>query len=288
VGRELAALGLCAALLCDDGETFGCGKCRSCARAGKLNGDTALSLHPDVVFVQRGLYPPAAIGRTTPESTSISVQQIRRVILSRVNYAPHEGRAQIFIIRDAHELTPSAANALLKSLEEPPGHTHFILLTNRPRALLDTIRSRTLAVRFGALSQELVVALGKEHGVTREIAALSQGSLSTAIELMQEETVAERERFADTALELIDAPDYASAIALAEQRAPDRHRLKQQLEYLAQRLALRASEVIATHPDLAERCAKQHQIVQGSLRDVDRNAQAALLIESMIAKLRAA
>lgn len=285
VGKRSCALAFAQALVCHDPENKGCGRCRGCELARTISEEEPhVPLHPDVVFVGRGIYPPNLIGRTTPEATGISVQQIRRLILSRSGFAPHEGRALCFIIHDAHELTISAANALLKTLEEPPPKTHFVLLTSQPGQLLDTIRSRTLAVRFAPLSDSLVSQIA---GVSLEVARLAQGSVAAALELADNETHQRRQAFVDRALEAIDAPDLATAIGFANQKAEARDELKRQLEYLAHALAAQSVARLVSSPTLAERHARQHQTVLKALASVEHNAQPALLLEAMMAELRA-
>ena len=143
VGKELAAFALAQALVCEVGGARACGKCSACQRAVRISEEEPrVPVHPDVVLLQRGLYR----GRISAnEATGISIEQVRRMVLERIGYRPHEGRARVFIVRDADELTVSAANALLKTLEEPGPSTHFVLLTSRPNRLLDTIRSRRAA-----------------------------------------------------------------------------------------------------------------------------------------------
>ena len=284
VGKASAALAFAQALVCHDPVNRGCGRCRGCELTLALSEEVPhVPLHPDVVFVGRGIYPPNLIGRTTPEATGISVQQIRRLVLGRIGFSPHEGRALCFIVHDAHELTISAANALLKTLEEPPPKTFFVLLTSEPGQLLETIRSRTFAVRFAPLPDALVERIS---GVGPEIARLAQGSVSAALELADEETHQHRQAFVDAALSAITAPDLATAIGFVNQKAEARDELKRQLEYLAHAFASRALEQVHQSPRHAEQLARQHQSVLKALGGVERNAQPALLLESMIAELR--
>src|SRR5664279_979635 len=130
VGKELAAFALAQALVCEASGTRACGTCSACQRALQISEeDPQVPVHPDLVLLQRGLYR----GRISAnEATGISIEQVRRMVLERVGYRPHEGRARVFIVRDAEELTLSAANALLKTLEEPGPGCHFVLLTSRP------------------------------------------------------------------------------------------------------------------------------------------------------------
>ena len=186
-------MALAAALVCtsDGPPDEACGQCSACHRAlTRSMTPPEVPLHPDVILVQRALYPREVLGRSTDEKLDISVDQIRRVVLERISFPPHEARERLFIVRDAHELGVSAANALLKTLEEPPTHTRFVLLTDRPDELLPTVRSRTLAVRFGALSDEVVAALLERRGVAAEraraLAHLAEGSMARADVLLDE------------------------------------------------------------------------------------------------------
>ncbi|MGH7329692.1 MAG: ATP-binding protein, partial [Polyangiaceae bacterium] len=163
VGKELAAFGLAQALECErraQGAWESCSACSACERVLPKGG---VSRHPDVVVLERGLYEPAQIGRKNPETAELSIDQVRTLVLARAAFPPHEGRAKVFIVRRAEELSISAANALLKTLEEPGARTHFVLMTTQPDALLPTILSRTLRVHFGSLSDSTVVDILNAH-----------------------------------------------------------------------------------------------------------------------------
>ncbi|HEX3343406.1 MAG TPA: hypothetical protein VHS09_02485, partial [Polyangiaceae bacterium] len=136
-------------------------------------------------------------------------------------FAPHEGRAKVFIVRRAEELSISAANALLKTLEEPGARTHFVLLSATADALLPTIRSRTQRVRFGPLPDavvaELLAARGVEPGLAEETARLSGGSMANAVTLGDPEASALREQFVARALASLETRDLGGALELAEE-----------------------------------------------------------------------
>jgi DNA polymerase-3 subunit delta' len=283
VGKERAAFALAQALVCETGGPRACEKCGACQRAVRISGEEPhVPAHPDVILLQRGLYR----GRLSAnEATGISIEQVRRMVLERVGFGPHEGRARVFIIRDADELTVSAANALLKTLEEPGKSTHFVLLTSRPHRLLDTIVSRTLAVRFSPLSDALVAQILQAKGLDPKVATLAQGSVALAIDLASEDAITEREEFAAAARAAIVAHDLAPAIKLAEARR-ERDSLRGLLAYFAQSLAFAAREQVATQIELAERAAEQYRIVLSAMQDVDRNVSPALALESMIYRLR--
>jgi DNA polymerase-3 subunit delta' len=296
VGKEMAAFALAQALVCTEpppaGHAFGtgCGKCHACVRAVTFSPSPEVPLHPDVVLVERGLYPAAAIGRSRDETQDISVDQIRRLVLERAAFPPHEGRARVIIVRRAEELSTSAANALLKTLEEPHEGTHFVLLTSRGNELIDTIRSRTLLVRFAPLSDALVREILASKGIAPADAAaaadLAGGSASLALDLADPDASKEREAFVDAALCAIDAPDLVPSLGVAEMRDRDKDVLYERLAALAARLWRAARAAAETDPDTAARTAKRHAVVLRAMRELDRNAQPALLLESMLVRLR--
>ncbi len=285
VGKEMAAFSLAQALVCErpTESARACGVCSACQRALKISTeDPRVPAHPDVVLVERGLYR----GRISAnEATGISIEQVRRIVLERVGYRPHEGRALVFIVRAAEELTVSAANALLKTLEEPGPSTHFILLTSRPNRLLDTIRSRTLPVRFSPLSDQLVAQILEAKGLDARAAALAQGSVAAAVELASADALKERADFVAAAHAAMSARDLAVTIKFAEAKR-DRDTLRGLLSHFAQALAISGREQVAVRIDEAERAANRHRIVLSAMQDVERNVSPALALESMIYRLR--
>jgi DNA polymerase-3 subunit delta' len=284
VGKELTAFALAQALVCERGT--GCGSCSACHRAVTLSeDDPRVPLHPDVVLLGRGLYR-GLLGGSSSEATGISVEQVRRIVLARVGFPPHEGRALVFIVRDADEITVQAANALLKTLEEPHARTHFVLLTSRPSRLLDTIRSRSLPVRFGALPDRVVAAILAERGLDASVAPFAQGSASLAIELADPDAKRERDAFVDAAFGALGAADLAPALKLAEGQKKDRDGLKSQLAFFAQAIAGEARGAVANDRELALSRAFQHRTVLEAIDALERNVQPALALEAMFVRLR--
>ncbi len=138
--RARAITRLSATLLCP-GEDPPCTQCRDCR---KVYG----GIHPDMIFIDR---LPGDKGQLHRE---ILVDQIRQITADAV-VAPNEALRKVYILREADHMNIAAQNALLKVLEEPPGHTSFILCTATADALLPTIRSRCLRVDNYARAQEL-------------------------------------------------------------------------------------------------------------------------------------
>jgi DNA polymerase-3 subunit delta' len=293
VGKERTAFGLAQALVCErraEGASDACGECRACARAVLRPGD-ARPLHPDVVVLERGLYEPATIGRRTPETQDISIDQVRTLVLARAAFAPHEGRAKVFIVRRAEELSISAANALLKTLEEPGARTHFVLLSATADALLPTIRSRTQRVRFGALPDavvaQLLAARGVEGANGGEIARLAGGSMATAMTLSDPEASAHREEFVSRALAALGTRDLGGALELAEEaKKGDKGALIVQIEALASALAIQARATAGEADGRADTAAARHALALAAVRQLDGNASSQLTVEAMLMKMR--
>ena len=290
-GKEMAAFALAQALVCAGGDPLGCGRCDACRRAVTFSSERPHApLHPDLRIIERGFYPPEILGQRTEESKDISVHQIRAIVLANAAFPPHEGRARVFILRRAEEMSIGAANALLKTLEEPRQGTHFILLTSRPDRLLPTIRSRTLPVRFAPLPDAIVRGILTKHGVPDErqdlALELAAGSASAALALTDAEESAARDAFVGAALAAVRAPTLGPALSLAESADKDKELLRTHLRALAAVLA-REARTAATEPTpVAARTAARYEAVQQAIAQLDRNAAPTLAVATMIAEMQ--
>jgi DNA polymerase III subunit delta' len=145
-----------------------CGECASCKRIAR-------GVHLDVIVIEPG------------DSGSIKIEQVRDAI-DRADYRPFEGKRRVVVIDHADALVPQAQNALLKTLEEPPSASIFILVSAMPDALLPTVLSRCPRLRFGPLSAAdvagaLVANHGYSDGDARAAASDADGSIGRALEL---------------------------------------------------------------------------------------------------------
>lgn len=174
VGKRRTAVALAQLFNCanphaggaDGPDQDACGTCASCRRIAR-------GVHPDVVVVEPG------------ESGSIKVEQARHII-EQCGYRPFEGRRRVVIVDGADAMEASAQNALLKTLEEPPPASTFVLMTVRPDLLLPTVRSRCQRLRFGRLAPgDVATALMRDHEFSevdaRAAAALADGSIGQAL-----------------------------------------------------------------------------------------------------------
>ena len=166
VGKRLTAFTLIKAMNCQSPPGVGdsCEKCPSCIKVNTSN-------HADVILLE-------------PEGEIIKIDQIRGM-QKRLRFRPMEGGRRACIIDSADRLNDAAANALLKTLEEPPQETHLFLITSRPHQLLPTILSRCQWVKFSPLStHDIAQILQKCHGLDGEkaqfYASLAGGSAGQA------------------------------------------------------------------------------------------------------------
>lgn len=294
VGKERAAFGLAQALVCErrvDGQPDACGACSACSRAVPRTG-AATPLHPDVVVLERGLYEPAAIGRRTPEVQDLSIDQVRTLVLARAAFAPHEGRAKVFVVRRAGELSTGAANALLKVLEEPGARTHFVLLTSAPDALLATIRSRAARVRFGSLPDAAVAQLLVEGGANAAqagaTAGLAGGSMELATALSDPEASAERVRFTSRATEALSSNTTGGVFDIAEDaKKISKDVLVVQIQAFAGALRDRACAALAGGGNEAQVAAARYGLALAAVGQIEANASVQLTVESMLLRMRA-
>jgi DNA polymerase-3 subunit delta' len=163
IGKRTAALALAQAVNCPTPrDSDACGVCASCTRIARL-------VHADVLIIEPG------------ESGSIKVDQIRDAV-ERTGYRPFEGRKRVVIVDDADAMIVEAQNALLKTLEEPPAGSMFVLVTGRLDMLLPTVRSRCQQLRFGQLHpDEVASVLVNAHGYSAPEAHAAAGSAAGSV-----------------------------------------------------------------------------------------------------------
>ena len=136
VGKRRVAVAIAETLNCLKPQEAGdllrdsCGECPACRRIQR-------GVHPDVILIEPG------------DMGSIKIEQVRDVI-DRAEYRPFEGRRRVVIIDEADALMTPAQNALLKTLEEPPSASIFVLVSSIADSFLPTIRSRCSRLRFAA------------------------------------------------------------------------------------------------------------------------------------------
>lgn len=226
VGKRRFAIELAKAFICAepaDGEA--CGVCPPCRRAdvfvfpkSEKKDDfkqVFFSEHPDV-------------GTVIPFNRNILVDAVRD-LEREASFRPYESATRFFIVDDADKMNDAAANALLKTLEEPPSTSYIFLVTARPDALLPTIRSRCQTVRFAPISApEIEEFLVKDRAFTRDEARLAarfaRGSISRAMSVNASEFRTAREKLIGVIESAILGRDRASMMKVSEELNDAKHK----------------------------------------------------------------
>jgi DNA polymerase-3 subunit delta' len=251
VGKALVATCLVHAMMCErsPGENFCCTTARCPVRlapqtertrarpAGESDAphcdccsaciQIATGVHPDFTYI---LLPA---GRS-----EVSIDQVREMIV-RLGKRPSRAPVHMAIIDDAETLGPPAQNALLKTLEEPPGHAIIFMVTASERALLDTIRSRMRTVRFPTLQVGDIEAILAARGVADKaragaLAMLARGSAAIAIAHADGDEPPMKELLDE--LGRAESIDFARANAIAQEFFANRDAAADNFELLARLL----------------------------------------------------
>ena len=144
IGKKFTAVNFAKTLNCLNSQPSDC--CDECPSCKKIDSQT----HPDFMMV-------------TPEKSEIRVEEVR-AIEEALSFAPYEGKRKVVIVDEAEAMNASAANAFLKTLEEPPPQSIIILIASSPDRLPETIRSRCSRVNFSPLSPEKCEEVIKKAG----------------------------------------------------------------------------------------------------------------------------
>jgi DNA polymerase-3 subunit delta' len=290
VGRRTLAIRLAQALNCTQTQGGGnpCGECRACRLIGKMQ-------HPDFLVVQA-----EEAGR------ALKVGQIRELQHS-LSLAPYEAAYKVALLLRFEEANPSAANALLKTLEEPPSQVIMLLTASDAEALLPTIASRCEVIRLRPLRIEQVAEGLRTHwGLSSEeaqlLAHLSEGRPGYALGLSQNpEALEQRQIRLDDHQELMGA-SLVERFAYAEELSKDKANLQSTLHTwltLWRDVMLevagsstpptnidRATDIqtLANHLDLATAQGVVRQL-EKSMAQIERYVNARLVSECLVMEL---
>jgi len=216
-GRMAAAISAAASFNCETAPVA-CGSCMSCR------------LH------HAGTHPDLTILKPEEGKRWIVIEQARNLI-EKAYLMPMQGKVSTFIIDDAHSMYPNAANAFLKTLEEPPGTSRFILIAPDRNAVLPTISSRCQNLVFRPLSRESMEELLGQVGIDPDraalLAAMARGSMERALDYHHEEII---EKLADEFAPLLNPgkTDSNQLLDLAGGWARKRADALKVLEFMAQ------------------------------------------------------
>lgn len=232
VGKRLFALELAKASLCLNPRDFeACDICASCQRVTKFNLPKSFDKDDNekIFFAEH-----IDVGFVRPAGRFVTVAQIRD-IQSEANFRPYEGKARFFIVDNADRMNEAAANALLKTLEEPPATSHLILLTSRPNSMLQTIRSRCQIIRFTPIAtNEIENYLNDKASKDKTIspndvklsARIARGSIGKALSVNVETYKNQREMMLNVVESLTVTKDRARLLRVAEEMNGEKLKLE--------------------------------------------------------------
>jgi DNA polymerase-3 subunit delta' len=281
-----------------------CGQCGSCRR---ISENPKTHAHPLVMWIDteatmeaQGLYAPEG-DRTAPKA--IGVRIIRELVIPRLALTAIGGRRKVAILRDV-EFTDAAQNAFLKTLEEPPPDSCFVILSSTPEALKPTIRSRCMRVPFAPLPLDVVAQrVARDRKMDPQTAALcaavSGGNLGLALHVDAKWLHKRRELI--LLVNRLGPNDWLGWLTLAEAfgEKEDAFEALGILETWFQDVALAASaqRPPATHLDLAAEAAEagKHlgipraleniELIRRARTDIEANAAPRLALERMVLEM---
>lgn len=219
VGKRQFALQVAKAFVCKEPTDHeACGVCAACRRAdvfvfpksdkGEDFDKVFFSEHPDV-------------GAVIPFKRNVRIGAIRD-LEKEANFRPYEASARFFIIEAAEKMAGPAANALLKTLEEPSSTTHIFLITSRPDSLLPTIRSRCQMMRFAPVETDeierfLIDDKAFSHDEAKLAARLARGSVGRAVSIDVAKFKTNRERMMGVLRNAVETGDRAALLKISEE-----------------------------------------------------------------------
>lgn len=198
IGKKLVAKTLAKALNCESQALDSCDTCVSCLKIEK-------GQHPDIHIIDGiGLYGiNHGYGQkiVTEETDAIKIEYIRQ-LQKDINLKPYEGKRKVFIIDNAHNLTPDAANALLKILEEPPANSLIVLVSAKPALLFKTIISRCKIIKFYPLQRSMLEGILKtdfhlDNNLAHYLAYFCEGRIGHALRLKDADILKEKNAVID-------------------------------------------------------------------------------------------
>lgn len=309
-GKRTLALAFAMALNCQaevpDGQPWPdapCGLCASCSRVAR-------GAHPDLVEINletqtRNAVDNGGKAKVAP-AKELRIDAIREM-QETAGLTPHSGRWRVVIIGDAERMNEEASNCLLKTLEEPPGHTVLMLLASDESLVLPTVASRCFVVPLHGMSRATITRALRERWQAEPeqaelVAALSDGRLGTAVGLLNRpDALARRKAALEQAAVLVGASvldRVAAATRLAKMYTDDRTGLHAYLDAWegwwrdvmaagagAHELAMgidQASAVASTARRIAPtRAAAAIGLVQQARRQLQENVNPRLALEAL-------
>lgn len=281
IGKTTLALQLAAAVNCSQPEPP-CGDCLSCVKVAR-------GIHPDVRLIE-------------PEENALKIAQVRE-LQREAALSPYEGVWRVFILADFAKATPEAANALLKTMEEPPPQVILILTATDVVALLPTVVSRCRVLYLRPLPIDKVAAILRQEKLAPDeaelIARLSQGRIGWALQHVQKKGQLAERSIRLNALRNVARQGIVPRMDFAQEAAKDATTARELLDLwllwwrdllLVQmgcpELVVNLDQIAALQRDASAHAVPDVQrfirLIQRIRSDLDRNANVRLAVEALV------
>jgi DNA polymerase-3 subunit delta' len=290
VGKKTTATIFARALNCREEGFDSCDSCSSCVKMDHGN-------HPDFVLIE-------------PEGFFIKIEAVRG-LQGQTKFRPFEGGKRVFVIADAERMNSPAANALLKTLEEPTSSNILILISSRPHELPRTIVSRCQRLRFNPLARDVITSfLMDRHSLDEEaarlIAASSGGSIGRALEMKEESYLSFKNGVIERISDSKASKDPLEFLSFVEYLGDDRKKVLEKLDIMKSWyrdiLVYKETDDVdgLIHRDIVDRTRKGSRemsgadilqnirVIKEAYSAIERNASRQLTLEAMMFKLRGA
>jgi DNA polymerase-3 subunit delta' len=222
IGKRQFALEAARSVLCrEKADDEACGVCSLCTHIADFVIPAEATESNKDQFKRVFFGGSRDVGLVVPYKNFILVDASRD-LEREVNFRPSDGPARFFMIDDADRMNDNAANAILKTLEEPPSTSYIFLITSRPDSLLSTIRSRCQTLRFAPVATQdvedyLIRERALQHHEAALAARLARGSIGRAVNLNVEQFRTQRQRMFEVARHAILTGERAALLKISEE-----------------------------------------------------------------------
>lgn len=269
VGKMTTARALAALLLCEAPQgNDACGHCSACRQL-------EVGTHPDCLTI-------------FPDGKSIKIKQIRDLRARLVNTASYGGYT-VVLIDDADTMGMEAANAFLKTLEEPVGPTCFVLVTTQAERLPDTIRSRAQLVRFKPLSRaNILQLLGRDDPDACLAVDLANGSLSQARAILEDDEArllrSKRKQDLETLLQTLATAHDGALLRFSDEFNSDRDAVREEILLIRRYYHHGLNQAITDGTDLSRMIAILHHTTTALAR-LETNTEPSLILGALLIEM---
>jgi len=287
VGKNTFAIELAKFILCEQEEDRPCNKCKSCSM---INAGT----HPDVIYIRK-------------DTKVTKVETIRENIVREMEIKPYQSDYKIIIVKSADSMSIQGQNAMLKTIEEPPGYGIIILVCENLASLLPTIKSRCIVVRFNPVHKEQMRNYLQHKGITgiqQEVfQKLSNGSIGVVEDILGDETYLEVRKQSINYLNRLEKAQIMELYDIVKEITDDKENIERLLEFwllwyrdIAVVKAANSDDLYYKdyHQQLLDMSSKltynkvsqNIEFIKHAILDIRQNIYSTFVIENLLLKLK--